>query len=67
MILGTYLTISADNIASTTEVVADLFDDLKGLVFLVIGLSIGFAILATIIDIFRGKIGPDWSKYGPPR
>lgn len=48
---GTFFTYTSEDIASTTAYISDFFSDTKPLLFVIIGLGLGFWILDAIIWI----------------
>lgn len=45
-----------DFIASTTALISDVFSDISPLLFLIVGLLVGFFILERIIEIISGGV-----------
>lgn len=48
-------TISSNEISSTTAYIGEVFNDIKPLFFLIIGLMLGFWILSVLLNIFNKK------------
>jgi len=47
------ITFDAGDLASTTAYIGVVFDDFKLLIFVIIGLSIGFGILGAVFDTWK--------------
>lgn len=50
------ITITADNLATTTAYIGELFGDVQIFVWLAIGLPLGFYVIKKVIGLVRGNM-----------
>ena len=53
--LGTFLTISSENITTTIGYIKDLIGDLTPFLTLIIAVGLGLIIFSVIVNVIRGK------------
>jgi hypothetical protein len=53
--LGTFFTISADNVSTTIGYVKDLISDLMPLLLIIMAVGIGLIVFSVIVNTIRGK------------
>lgn len=54
-LLGTFLTISADNVSSTIYYIKELIGDLMPLLLIIMGVGIGLIVFSVIVNVIRGR------------
>ena len=50
-----FVEITADDLATTTAYITNLFDDVSVFVWLAIGLPLGFYVIKKVVSIIRGR------------
>jgi type II secretory pathway component PulF len=53
MIPGTFMTISGDDIATTTSYVADFLDDFEPVLLVVVGVGIALIVVGVLVSVFK--------------
>lgn len=55
MLLGTFLTISSDNVSTTISYIKELIGDLMPLLLIVMAVGIGLIVFQVIVNVIRGR------------